>query len=228
MKSIDSGFLIRLRARLPRVERSQYVAYLAGCAVFAFGAACFIEADLGTDPLDVFALGLLEHVGLTIGIAQALVAAVCVAVWAGWNRRRPVLSPFVTFLFCGSLIDLMRAGGTAGLVPLPDPLLMLLGSLLCAYGSSLIIMSGIGIRAMDLVGISMTERWRWPFWAAKCSLELVLLVGGYLLGGPVGVGTVAFLVVVDLLIQPLMRLNGTLLGLRNAGLPGLSTSRAAV
>ncbi|MFD5625388.1 YitT family protein [Streptomyces sp. NPDC127072] len=207
-------------------ERARLAAYLAGCVSFSYGAACFIRADLGTDPLDVFALGLLEHLPLTIGIAQALFAALCIAVWAAWNRRRPVLSPFVTFLFCGSMIDLMRAWDLAGL-PIPDPILMVLGSLLCAYGSSLIIISGIGIRAMDLVAISMTEHWRWPFWAAKFSTELLLLVGGHLLGGPVGIGTVCFLVVVDLLVQPLMRLNGSVLRLRNAGMPSLSVARTA-
>ncbi|MFD8939716.1 YitT family protein [Streptomyces sp. NPDC059578] len=207
-------------------EPAQFAAYLAGCVSFSYGAACFIRSDLGTDPLDVFALGLLEHLPLTIGIAQALFAALCIAVWSIWNRRRPVFSPFVTFLFCGSMIDLMRAWDLAGL-PVPDTALMVLGSLLCAYGSSLIIISGIGIRAMDLIAISMTEHWRWPFWAAKFSTELLLLVSGYLLGGPVGIGTVCFLVVVDLLVQPLMRLNGSVLRLRNVGMPSLSVVRTA-
>ncbi|MFG2129181.1 YitT family protein [Streptomyces sp. NPDC048751] len=210
--------------KLLRYDRSQYAAYLAGCASFSYGASCFIESDLGTDPLDVFALGLLEHLPLTIGIAQALFAALCIAVWAAWNRRRPVISPFVTFFFCGSLIDVARAADLAAL-PVDPAVLMVLGSLLCAYGSSLIILGGIGIRAMDLVAISMTEHWRIPFWAAKFSTELLLLASGWLLGGPVGIGTVCFLVVVDLLVQPLMRLNGNVLRLRNAGIPSLSVAK---
>ncbi|WP_340558602.1 YczE/YyaS/YitT family protein [Streptomyces sp. GSL17-111] len=198
--------------------RGRYAVYLTGCLLFSCGAAFFIHADLGTDPLDVFALGLLDHVPLTIGIAQALVAAVCLGVWAGWNRRRPPFSPFVTFFLCGSLIDVLRAVHAAEQVPLPPGALMLVGVLLCTYGSALIIMSGIGIRAMDLVAISMTHRWRWPFWTAKGSLELILLGAGYLLGGPVGVGTVCFLVFVDTLIQPCMWLNARLFSLRNHGL----------
>ena len=53
---------------------------------------------------------------------------------------------------------------------------MLTGVLLCAYGSSYIIMSGIGIRAMDLVAITMVQRWKAPFWVWKTVLELCLLV----------------------------------------------------
>ncbi|WP_149551199.1 YczE/YyaS/YitT family protein [Streptomyces marokkonensis] len=198
--------------------RQRCLVYLTGCLLFSGGAACFIHADLGTDPLDVFALGVLEHAPLTIGVVQALVALVCLAVWAAWNRRRPPLSPFVTFFLCGSLIDVLLAVDAAGHVPVPAAALMLVGVALCTYGSALIIMSGVGIRAMDLVAICMTHRWRWPFWTAKGSLELVLLVCGYFLGGPVGLGTVCFLVLVDTLIQPCMYLNARLFSLRNHGL----------
>ncbi|GAA4915060.1 YitT family protein [Streptomyces coeruleoprunus] len=200
---------------LPRVQAGRLGVYLAGCVTFAAGATLFIHSDYGVDPLDTLALGVLEHLPLTIGIAQASVAAVCIAIWAVWNRRRPVISPFVTFLLCGSLIDLMRLADTS-LVPRAGQLA--LGVLLCAYGSALIIMSGIGIRAMDLVVITMTRRWRWPFWVAKASVEAVLLVVGWLLGGPVGVGTLCFLIFVDGLIQPFMALNQRVFGLDNHGL----------
>ncbi|WP_190344743.1 YczE/YyaS/YitT family protein [Streptomyces venezuelae] len=213
-----------LPARLPDL-RSRSLVYLTGCLVFSAGAACFIRADLGTDPLDVFALGLLRHVTATIGIAQALVAVVCIAVWALWNRRRPVVSPFVTFFLCGSLIDILRAVDAAGLLPVHRAVLMLIGVLLCTYGSALIIMSGLGIRAMDLVAITMTQRWKWPFWAAKGSLELVLLGSGWLMGGPVGLGTVCFLVFVDTLIQPCMRLTTRLFALRDYGLEAPAPAR---
>ncbi|MCW5249575.1 MULTISPECIES: YczE/YyaS/YitT family protein [unclassified Streptomyces] len=190
-------------------------AYLAGCAVFAAGATLFIHSDLGTDPLDVLALGLKEHLPLTIGIAQAGIAVVCIAVWAAWNRRRPVVAPFVTFFLCGSLIDLMLLADLSPVGSVPS---LVAAVPLCAYGSALIIMSGIGIRAMDLVVISMTLRWRWPFWAAKAGVEAVLLAAGFLLGGPVGIGTLCFLVFVDGLIQPCMALNHRVLRLRNHGL----------
>lgn len=207
----------RLRTRLA-TQRQRYLVYLSGCLLFSSGAAAFIHADLGTDPLDVFALGVLEHAPLTIGIVQAAVAVVCLAVWAAWNRRRPPLSPFLTFFLCGSMIDVLRAVEAAGHLPLPDGGIMVVGVLLCTYGSALIIMSGVGIRAMDLVAISMTHRWRWPFWAAKGSLEIVLLGCGYVLGGPVGLGTICFLVFVDTLIQPCMSLTTQVFSLRNHGL----------
>ncbi|MFJ6617797.1 YitT family protein [Kitasatospora sp. NPDC091335] len=191
--------------------------YLMGCLVFSLGAHCFIRSDLGTDPLDVFSLGVLRHLPLTIGICQAVVAIVCIAVWSAWNGKRPVVSPFVTFFLCGSLIDLFQWLRPADWLGLRNYPLMLLGALLCAYASALIIMSGFGIRAIDLLAITMRHRWTWPFWCAKGLVEGVLLVCGWLLGGPVGIGTVAFLVFVDLLIEPFVRFNRRFLDIPDHG-----------
>ncbi|MEU3723930.1 hypothetical protein [Streptomyces sp. NPDC031705] len=216
--------MARTAASMPRWSRlttHRLLTYLGGCVVFSTGAYLFIHSDLGTDPLDVFALGLLRHVPLTVGIAQGLIAAVCILVRAAWYRRRPVLMPFATFFLCGSLIDLLLFLEPARFLPLPAPATMLLATMLCAYASSLIIMSGIGIRAMDLVAIAMTEKWGWPFWIAKMSMEGVLLLSGYLMGGPVGVGTLCFLLVVDTLIQPFLRVNERVLRMPNLGMPSI-------
>ncbi|MER6842746.1 YczE/YyaS/YitT family protein [Streptomyces platensis] len=193
--------------------------YLAGCLFFSVGAYLFINSELGTDPLDTFALGVLRHLPLTVGIVQTSVAVVCVAIVALWARRRPLVAPLLTFFLCGSLIDLERKLDWMQGVDVPHIAVLTVATVLCAYGSALIIMSGFGIRSIDLLAIEMTRKWRWPFWIGKGVIEMSLLVTGYLLGGPAGIGTVFFLVGVDLLIQPLIRASTKVLGLVNHGLP---------
>jgi len=200
-----------------RHRRSQYGLYLAGCVIFSIGATCFIEAQLGTDPLDVFALGVRDHTPLTLGLAQGGFAALMLLVWTGLMRRAPSVWPFITFLSCGSLIDVLLATTWIANIATPDFALMLVGVGLCALGSAYIIMSGIGIRAMDLVALALAERTGRPFWVFKAVLEALLLTVGWLLGGPVGVGTVFFLVFVGFLIQPVMTLNTRVARLPNYG-----------
>jgi uncharacterized membrane protein YczE len=96
--------------------------------------------------------------------------------------------------------------------------LLLLGVTLCGIGSALIIMSGVGIRAMDLVAITMFEKLSLPFWFCKGVLELMLLTSGWFMGGPVGIGTLWFLGVVGWSIQPIMWCGTSFLGLANYGL----------
>jgi len=204
-----------------RFSAVQYGLYVAGCVIFAIGATCFIEAGLGTDPLDVFALGLRDITPLTVGMAQGLFAALMLAIWVALKRRVPSIWPFITFVFCGSMIDVWLHNGLLGRTPVSDAALMLLGVALCAFGSAYIIMSGIGIRPMDLVAIALVERTGRPFWLFKAAAEAFLLTIGWVLGGPVGIGTVLFLIFVGFLIQPVMALNGRLLGLPNHALDHL-------
>lgn len=208
-----------LGAWLARSGHDQYLVYLVGCLLFSLGAAFFIASNLGTDPLDVMALGLCKHLPLTVGLAQGGFAAVCLVIYGVWNRVMPSLSPFFTFFFCGSLIDLwMRLQIVERFLAMPAFPMMLCGVVLCAYGSSLIIMSGIGIRAMDLVALTMVRKWHLPFWACKGVMELVLLGAGWALGGPIGIGTLFFLGFVGWLIQPLIWVNTSVLRLPDYGL----------
>ncbi len=209
----------------PSFRKDQYALYLLGCLIFSFGANFFIYSNLGTDPLDVLSLGLVKHVGfMTVGLAQGGFALICLLIWSFWNKKLPLLSPFVTFFLCGTLIDLwmgekLRHGANiASYIPLPPWPLMIAGVALCAYGSSLIIMSGIGIRSMDLVAITMVQKWKTPFWAAKGIMEVVLLLSGWALDGPLGWGTLFFLGFVGWLIQPLMWLNSKMFRMPNYGL----------
>jgi len=96
--------------------------------------------------------------------------------------------------------------------------------LTCAYASSLIIMSGIGIRIMDLVAITMIEKWGWSFFRAKMTLEVGLFTSGWLLGGPMGITTVLFLVLVGPFIQPFMWVNATYLSIPNHGIKARAAS----
>ena len=194
----------------------KYVIYLLGCILFSFGATLFITSNLGTDPLDVLAIGMRESFGWLIGTTQSAFAILCLLIWSILNKFKfPPLSPFLTFFICGYLIDLFLY--LLDHKHIIHPFLeMLIGVVLCTQASALIIMSGFGIRAMDLVAISLNKITDKPFWLYKGILEVLLLVSGYLLGGIVGIGTIFFLVFVGWLIQPCIRLN-VKLGVPNYG-----------
>ncbi|OBZ14235.1 hypothetical protein A8L34_09775 [Bacillus sp. FJAT-27264] len=177
-------------------ERS-VITYLIGCILFSLGAKSFIDSQLGTDPLDVLVLGIVKHTGLTIGIVSGLIAVAFLVIWSIWNRRRPLVTPFLTMFFVGNLIDLWNYLKIEDNFQSTAFVLLLIGLLLASIGSSLILMSGIGIRTIDLVAITMVQKWRIKFLYAKLSIEIFMVVSGSLLGGPVGIGTLAFLLAVS-------------------------------
>jgi uncharacterized protein len=136
-----------------------------------------------------------------------------------WNRRLPPLSTFITMLMIGLLIDTWNWLGfnTTDLVG-SRALPLLGGLLLLAYGSSLIIMSGIGIRVVDLVALTLVRQTGARFYVAKLALEATFLLIGFLLGGPVGIAAVAFVCVVGPFVEPLIWANQRFLKLPDYGL----------
>lgn len=206
--------------RLFDFSKFQFAIYLLGCFLFSFGAKFFIDSHLGTDPLDVMVIGIVNHTGLTIGITSGLVSIVFLGAWSIWNKKIPPVSPFITMFFIGSLIDLwnlLRIEEFTSSIFSPY-FLLTIAVLLAAYGSSLIIMSGIGIRIMDLVAITMVEKLNWHFFYAKMSLEIGFVVVGLILGGPFGIGTFAFLAFVSPGIVVFMIANEKYLKIPNYGL----------
>jgi uncharacterized membrane protein YczE len=194
----------------------KYFIYLIGCILFSFGATLFITSNLGTDPLDVLAIGMKNTFGWMIGTTQSVFAILCLFIWSFLNKWKfPPISTFLTFFICGYLIDffLYILNNQHIFSPFWE---MIAGVLICTQASALIIMSGFGIRSMDLVAISLSEKTKKPFWFFKGIAELLLLISGYLLGGVVGVGTLFFLIFVGWLIQPCIRLNAKF-GIPNYG-----------
>lgn len=191
--------------------------YASGCLLFAIGAKFFINSKMGVDPLDTLVIGLAQTLGSKIGTASAIVAIIFLVIWSLWNKRLPILTPFVTMTVVGYLIDFMNY-----LVPTPNTtsllnayLLMASALLICSFASSLIIMSGIGIRTMDLVALTITQKFKFQFFISKGIIELSFIIFGILLGGPYGIATLAFLVSVGPLIQIFIKLNSQLFGMFN-------------
>ena len=215
-------------ARAPATPKSRLPIYLAGCVCFSLGVKLFIDADLGVDPFHAMTLGLVQVVDmpyLQVGFMDGGVTLALLILWMGWNRRLPPLSTFITMVLVGGLIDLWSwlgiEAGTLGSRVLP----MLAGLVLNAYGSALIIMSGIGIRVVDLVALTLVHRLGWRFYRAKLALEAGFLALGFLLGGPVGVAAFAFVLVAGPFVEPLIWVNQRLLRLPDYGLqPAMSRS----
>ena len=196
--------------------------YLGGCLCFSLGVKLFIDADLGLDPFHSMTIGLVQTVGvpyLQIGFMDGVVTAVLLVVWMVWNRRLPPLAIFLTMVIIGFLIDAwnwlaLDIGELAG----SRALLLFSGLLLNAYGSSLIIMSGIGIRVVDLVALTLVRKVGMRFYVAKLALEAGFLLAGFLLGGPVGIAAIAFVCVVGPFMEPLIWANRRFLKLPDYGL----------
>lgn len=215
--------LVRTAAAGFGVTAQQLAMCLAGCVLFSLGVKLFITAGLGVDPLHAMAIGIVAATGVplvSVGAVISLVTLLMLALWSLWRRRLPPVSTLITMVLVGYLVDLWNLLDLERwLVLALDPLPMLLtGILLNVYASALTVMSGIGIRVMDLWAVGLQRRCQVPFFLGKFLFEASFAAVGAWLGGPLGPATIAFVLAVGIAAEPCLWANRRLLRLPDYGL----------
>lgn len=182
---------------------------VVGLALFGFGISCFISADLGLAPWDIFHQGLERKTGISIGIIIEITGVFILLLWIPLRERMGL----------GTLLNAVEIGLVVFLIgdhlPEPDHLawrlgLMLLGLVSVGIGSGLYIGAGLGSGPRDGLMLGLSKRGI-SVRIARTAIEVTVLVLGLFLGGTIGVGTVAFTFGIGPLVQfflPRLRLQG--------------------
>jgi uncharacterized membrane protein YczE len=75
------------------------------------------------------------------------------------------------------------------------------GLLMMGIASGFYIGAGFGPGPRDGLMVGINARFGWPLWAARTTVEVIVLSIGWFLGGTVGVGTVIFALMIGPLAQ---------------------------
>lgn len=167
--------------------------------LFGVGIALMVRADLGLSPWQVFHQGVAESLGVAIGTVTILAGFVVLLGWIPL-RERFGLGTLLNVALIGNVLNL-----TLDLLPdelgsLPTRLSAMFGGvLLIALGSGLYIGAGMGPGPRDGLMTGLARRGL-HIGAVRTGLEATVLLIGWLLGGTVGAGTLAFALMIGPLI----------------------------
>ncbi len=188
-----------------RASPARLARLLAGLWLFGTGDAMLLDASLGNAPWTVLAQGISLHTPLQVGTATQLVG---LAVLLGWLplRERPGLGTVLNVVVIGIAIDVM-------LPLLPDPVgvaarggELLAGIAVVGIGSGLYLTAGLGPGPRDGWMTGLHRRFGWPLHRVRMAIEVSVLAAGALLGGLVGVGTVAYALLIGPAVAVAVRL----------------------
>lgn len=166
-----------------------------GLVLFGVGIWLGLQAALGVGPWDVLAGGLSEHLGTPFGRTAIGVSVVVLVIGLAVGVR-PGLGTVLNVVVIGAVVDVLL--GTPLLDSLEDRALALRllgtagGIASVAAGSALYLGAHLGPGPRDGLMVALVQRTGWPVGVCRALLELTVLVGGVALGGPVGLGTLAF------------------------------------
>lgn len=179
--------------RNQRLVRRLVQLYL-GLVLFGVSMAMFVRSGLGVMPWDVLHQGLAARSGLTLGRVTILVGALVLLLWVPL-RERPGLGTVSNVLVIGLVVDAALAVLPTGLQREPVLLRVLLvvaGVLLNAVATAAYIGARFGPGPRDGLMTGVVRRTGWSVRLVKTSIEVSVVALGWLLGGTVGAGTLAY------------------------------------
>lgn len=164
---------------------------LAGLWAFGTGEALLVDSRLGNTPWTVLAQGVSRHSPLSIGAATFAISVTVLVLWLPL-RERPGLGTVANAVVIAVAIDVMLR-----LLPRPDAtavrLAEVVGAIACiGAGSGLYLTTLLGPGPRDGWMTGLARRTGLPIAAVRLGIEISVLVGGWALGGRVGLGTVLF------------------------------------
>ncbi|WP_426516512.1 YczE/YyaS/YitT family protein [Diaminobutyricibacter sp. McL0618] len=185
------------------------VQLLIGLFLYGIAISMMVRAGIGVSPWDVLAQGLSLKTGIPFGLITNIVGLVVLLFWIPL-RQRPGVGTVLNVLLIGPAAQL-----GLWLIPQQTELwiqvaLFTAGLLLLAVATGLYIGPRMGPGPRDGLMTGVHARTGWPIWSVRTGIEVTVLIIGWILGGNVGVGTLAF----ALLIGPLCSLTLPLFAIR--------------
>lgn len=172
-----------------------------GLVIAHLGVTLFLISNLGTDTFTVFASGISNITGISVGLCHSGIQCVLIVLMVLFTKGYIKTGSFICCLLGGPIIDVFNwLLGRFVTVDSPFFLrlaVMALGCVILSIGMALVIVSDAGTGPNDLVAVILTDKLhRFQFRAVRICCDLFFIIVGWLLGGVVGIGTVtaAFLV----------------------------------
>ncbi len=186
-----------------------------GMLVSAVGIVMMLQANIGLEPWSVLQQGMAQSFGITYGTASVIVgaAAIGVAILFGESFG---FGTVINIVLCAVFIDtLLWLGWVPQMSGTLSGVLMLLAGLeLLVLGTWMYMKSALGAGPRDALMVALARRTGRSVGLCRISVELLVILTGYFLGGQVGIGTV----ISALGLGSLFNLNFHLLGFRAAEL----------
>jgi uncharacterized membrane protein YczE len=194
---------------LPSDRRARRLVQLfVGLALYGLSSALMIRGQLGLDPWDVFHQGLVQRTGLSFGTVIIIVGAAVMVIWIPL-RQRPGIGTISNLVLIG-----LAADASLAVLPTPGDLVTRIaflagGIVLCGFATGCYVGAGLGPGPRDGLMTGLVARTGWSIRLVRTGIEIAVLAVGWLLGGSIGLGTLAYALAIGPLVHfflPLMRI----------------------
>ena len=163
-----------------------------GLFIFSIGVYLTIQANIGLAPWDCLSMGVSAKVGYSYGIVHTVISIIILIIDI-LLKEKIGYGTILDALLVGNYVDWI---GYLKLVPVSDNVavscaMVVIGLLIMGYGQYFYMDAAQGCGPRDTLLIALGKRFpRTPIGVVQTFMVGIALLIGWLLGGPVGIGTI--------------------------------------
>lgn len=191
LNALDQLRAGNLTRRLPQL--------MIGLTGYGAAVMVLVQSGLGAASWNVLAEGLSTYLGLTFGWTTNLIAAIVLLAWIPL-RELPGLGTVLNICVVGLAADWTAHHIAPANLPIEQYTYLAIGLLLYALFDATYLGAQLGAGPRDGLMVGLTRVTGQPVRTVRTCIEVTVATVGWILGGTVGVGTIA----TSLLIGPLV------------------------
>ena len=182
---------------------------IVGSMMMGASIDLFVQADFGLDPLSLFQAGLGRVLHLSLGTTSQVLMISIIILLFFIDRKRIGIGSILNSVLVGAFIKwfspvICTGGGTAA----GRLLCLLAGLILMGVGIGTYVAAGLGEAGMDAMMMYLSGKLKKNVNVTRITIDILLSITGFLLGGKLGGATVVFMLVNGYMIQFTIELIG--------------------
>ncbi|WP_078430557.1 YczE/YyaS/YitT family protein [Alkalihalobacterium alkalinitrilicum] len=179
--------------------------YLVGLAITALGIALIILSFIGAGPWDTVAVGMNNYFGLTIGTWAIFSQVIFLVITRILEKTRLRIESIIPIVIRSCFLDiwvyLVLRNVDFSFSWEVQWITFITGLILTGVGMGIYMEAQFPKTPIDGLMVAISNRFGWSFNVSRTCIEVSGVILGFLLGGPVGLGTLLTALFLGKIIQ---------------------------
>ena len=169
-----------------------FILLCLGLSLFGFGESLLIHSTIGVSPWTVLAEGLSFKLNWSVGFSTFVVSVLVLCSWL-FLKQKPGMGTLLNIIIIAAMIDvslfLFDFSSNNYLLNLFTGIF---GVLFVGIGSGIYLIANLGPGPRDGLMTGLQRITNFPIAWVRASIEISVVILGWILGGTVGLGTLIF------------------------------------
>jgi uncharacterized protein len=162
-----------------------------GLIFFGFGEGLLIVSGIGASPWNVLHQGIAINLGLSIGTIAFLVSFLVLLLWFFLDQKIG-MGTIINFIIIAIMIDVTIYFFEKPEIFFSKFIMIIGGILVIGFGTAMYLIANLGPGPRDGLMTGLQKKTSAPIALVRVSIEVIVVLLGWFLGGVVGIGTLLF------------------------------------